>query len=133
MHILNRQITLKIVRGHNGDFSTIEITSKKVRGNNVEFLIIEITSKKVRENNMNFMTSEIRSKKVHGNERIFRSAKLHRKSTLNRRGNSSKFSLQRIDVISTSNQRGFGVLCPLGSSFIVTCYRVQLKLSYHYQ
>ena len=45
---------------------------------------------------------------------IFRPSKLHRKSTRKWRGNSSKFGLRRIDVISTSNRRGFDVACPLG-------------------
>ena len=46
---------------------------------------------------------------------IFRPAKLHRKSTRKWRGNSSKFGLRRIDVISTSNRLGFDVVCPLGN------------------
>ena len=48
---------------------------------------------------------------------IFRPAKLHRKSKRKWRGNSSKFGLRRIDVISTSNRCGFDVVCPLGSNF----------------
>ena len=85
------------IRGSNMDFSTIEMTSTKVRGNNVDFLISEITSKKYVEITW-----------------VFRPSKLHRKRTRKWRGNSSKSGLRRIDVISTSNQRGFDVLCPLG-------------------
>ena len=99
------------------DFSTIEITSKKVRGNNVDISTIEITSKQVRENNLYFLTIEITSKKYVESTWIFRPSKLHRKSTWNRRGNSSKFGLRRIDVISTSNPRRFDVVCPLGKYF----------------
>ena len=44
----------------------------------------------------------------------FRSAKLHRKSKWKQRGNSSKFGLRRIDVISTSNQR-----VPVGFRFVL--------------
>ena len=47
---------------------------------------------------------------------IFRPSKSHRKSTRKWSGNSSKFGLQRIDVISTSNPRRFDVVCPLGIS-----------------
>ena len=112
------EITSKKVRGNNVDFLTIEITSKNVRGNNVDFSAIEIAFKKVRENNMDFLTIEITSKKVRGNNVdlsvieitpkkkyvkttwIFRSVKLHQKSTWKRHGNSSKFGLPCIDVIS---------------------------------
>ena len=44
---------------------------------------------------------------------VFRPSKLHRQSTRKWRGNSSKFGLRRIDVISTLNGRGFDVVCPL--------------------
>ena len=93
----------------------MEITSKKVPGNKVEFLTVEITSKKVRSNNMDFSNSQKSTpKKVRGDDVDFRSLKLHWKSTWNRHGNSPKFGLRRIDVISTLNQRGFDVVCPLG-------------------
>ena len=45
---------------------------------------------------------------------IFQPSKLHRKSTRKWRGNSWKFDLRRIDVISMSNWHGFNVVCPLG-------------------
>ena len=45
----------------------------------------------------------------------FRQLKIRRRSTWKRRGNSAKTGLRRIDVISTSNQRRFDVVCTLGS------------------
>ena len=48
---------------------------------------------------------------------IFRSEKLHWKSTWKQCGNSSKFGLWHIDVLSTSNRRRFDVMCPLGTPF----------------
>ena len=108
------EITSKKVRANNVDSLTMEITSKKVPGNKVDFLTVEITSKKVRGNNMDFLTSEITPKKVRGDDVDFRLSKLHWKSTWNRHGDSPKFGLRRIDVISTLNQRGFDVVCPLG-------------------
>ena len=120
------------VRGNDVDFSTIKITLKKVRGNDKDFSISEITSKKYVETKWIFRPSKSHRKKYVKTTRIFsppklhrkkyvettwifRSAKLHRKSTWKRRGNSSKFGLRRIDVISTSNRRRFDVVCPLGS------------------
>ena len=44
--------------------------------------------------------------------------KLHQKSMWKWRGNSLKFGLQRIDVISTSNRRRFDMDCPLGIFFL---------------
>ena len=46
---------------------------------------------------------------------IFQSIKLHWKIMRKWRGNSSKFGLQRIDVISASNRGWLSVGCPLGS------------------
>ena len=43
MHISNRQITSKNVRGSNVDFLTIKITLKKGRGNNMNFSTSNIT------------------------------------------------------------------------------------------
>ena len=79
------------------EFSTIEITSKRVRGNNMSFSIIEITLKKVRGNDVEFSTIEITSKKY---------AEMTLKFV--------EIRLRYMDVISTSNRRGFDVLCPLG-------------------
>ena len=45
---------------------------------------------------------------------IFRPSKLHRKTIRKWRGNSLKFALRRIDIISTSNRRGFDMVCQLG-------------------
>ena len=55
MDILTREITSKIVRGNNMDFSISEITSKKVRGNDVDFSTSEITSKKYVEMTWKFV------------------------------------------------------------------------------
>ena len=96
------------------DISTKEITSKKERGNKVDFSTIEVTSKKVCGNDMDFSSIEITSKKVRGNDVDSRAAKLHRKNTWKRHGNSSKFGIRRINVISTSNRCRFDVVCPLG-------------------
>ena len=63
----------------------------------MDFSTIEITSKKVRGNDVDFPISEITSKKY-----------------VEMSGNSPKFGLRRIAVISTSNQRAFDVQCPLG-------------------
>ena len=43
-----------------------------------------------------------------------KSTKLHWPSTWKWRGNFSKLGRRRIDVISTSNQRRFDLVCPLG-------------------
>ena len=116
---LTIEITLKKVRGNNVHFSTIKITSKKLCGNNVDFLTIEITFKKVRGNNVHFSTREITSKKSNvGTTWIFWSSKLRRKSTWTRRGNSSKFGFQGINVISTSNRHWFNVVFPSGIVFL---------------
>ena len=116
---LTIEITLKKVRGNNVHFSTIKITSKKLCGNNVDFLTIEITFKKVRGNNVHFSTREITSKKSNvGTTWIFWSSKLRRKSTWTRRGNSSKFGFQGINVISTSNRHRFNVVFPSGIVFL---------------
>ena len=61
-----------------------------------------------------FRSAKLRGKKYVKTTWIFRSAKLHWKSSWKWRRNSSKFVLQRIDVISTLNRRGFDVVCPLG-------------------
>ena len=47
-----------------------------------------------------FPPSKLHRKKYVETTWIFRSAKSHRKSTWKRRGNSSKFDLRRVDVIS---------------------------------
>ena len=113
------EITSKKLRGNNEDFSTIKITSKKLCGNNVDFLTIEITFKKVRGNNVHFSMREITSKKSNvGTTWIFWSSKLRRKSTWTRRGNSSKFGFQGINVISTSNRHRFNVVFPSGIVFL---------------
>ena len=108
------KITSKKVSRNNVDFSTREITSKKKHGNNVDFLTIELCLKKYVEKTLIFRLLNLRREKYVETTWIFRSAKLHRKSTWKWRGNSSKFDLRRIDVIPTSNRRGFDVVCPLG-------------------
>ena len=96
-------------------FLTIEITSKKVRENNVDFSTIKITSKKIRRNNMDFSIIEITSKKVFGNNVNFSVCKIISKKGMEMTWKFVEIGLRRIDVISTSNQRGFSVECPLGS------------------
>ena len=125
------EITSKKVRGNNVDISTIEITSKQVRENNLDFSTIQITSKQVREKNLDYLTTEITSEKYVESTWIFRPSKLHQKSMWNRRGNSTKFGLRRIDVISTSNPRRFDVLYPLGlllnADYLLTGYELISK------
>ena len=60
-----------------------------------------------------FRSAKLRRRKYVETTWIFRPSKLHRKSTYAEMtcGNSSKFSLWRIDVISTSIRRGFDVVC----------------------
>ena len=70
--------------------------------------------KKYVETRWIFQPSKLNRKKYVETTWIFRSAKLHRKSKWNQRGNSSKFGLRRIDVISTSNQR-----VPVGFRFVL--------------
>ena len=81
------------------DFSTSKITPKKVCGINEDFSTSETTSKKIRGNDVDVSISEIASKKYMEMTRKF-----------------VEFGLPRIDVISTSNRRGFNVVCPLGST-----------------
>ena len=116
--LISEKLHRNKVRGNNLDFSATEITSKKVRGNDMDFSTIEITSKTVPGNNVDFSTSEIKSKKVRRNNTDFSTSEITSKKVLgNLRRNSSKFGLQCIDAISTSNQRGFDVVCPLGNTY----------------
>ena len=71
-----------------------------------------------------FRPSKLHRRKYVETTWIFPPAKSHRKSTWKWRGNSLKFGLRRIDVISTSNRRGFDVVCPLGE-----CYGNNLKIT----
>ena len=80
------------------------------------FLPSKLHRKKYVETTWIFLTSKLHRKKYVETTWIFRSAKLHRKNTWKRRGNSSKFGLRCIDVISTSNQRRFDMVCPLDMS-----------------
>ena len=57
-----------------------------------------------------FRPSKLHRKKYVETTRIFRLAKLHRKSTWKWRGNSSRFGLRRIDVISTLNRCRFDLV-----------------------
>ena len=72
MHISAIEITSKIVRGNNVDFSTIKIASQRVRGNNVDF------SSKLHRNYIEKSTW-----KLHG---FFDQQNYVEKSTLKRRG-----------------------------------------------
>ena len=98
------------------NFCPSKLPRKKVSRNDVDFSTIEITSKKVRRNNVDFSTSEITSKKVRRNEVDFSISEITSKNPVEMTGNSSKFGLRRIDVISTSNRRRFDVIRPLGSN-----------------
>ena len=109
---------IKKVRGNNVDHSTSVITSTKVRGNNEDFSTIEIMSKKYVKITWIFQPAKLHQKKYVETTWIFRPSKLRRKSAWKRRGNSAKFGLRRIDVISTSNRRRFDVVCPLGVRLI---------------
>ena len=111
----------KKVRGNNVDFSIGEIISKNVRGNNVDFSTIEIPSKKDVEGTWIFRPAKLHRKKYVETTWIFRPSKLHRKSTWKWRGNSSKFGLRCIDVISTSNRRGFDM--EGGHEVYLLCWR----------
>ena len=103
-------MTSKNVSKNNVHISTRQITSKKVRGNNADFSTIEITSKEHVEITWILRPLKLRRKKSVEMTWIFRPSKLHRKNTRESRGNSLKFYLWRINVISTSNRRGFDSL-----------------------
>ena len=62
-----------------------------------------------------FWLSKLHWKKYLEATSFFPTTKLHWKSMRTWCGNSSKFSFCRIDLISTSNGRGFNLVCPLGS------------------
>ena len=111
--------------------STIEITWKKVGGTTWIFRPSKLHRERYVEATWIFQPAKLRRKmyvettcifqpsKLHRQRyvettSIFRPLKLHRKSTRKWRGNSSKFGLRHIDVISTSNRRGFDMVCPLG-------------------
>ena len=95
-------------------FPPVKISSKKVRANNVGSYTIKITSKKVRGNGVIFGSSKLHRKKYVEMVWIFGSSKLHQKSTRKWHGNSSKFGIGRIDVISTWNRLWFDLVYPLG-------------------
>ena len=87
--------------------------------------------------NVDFSTIQITSKEVRATTLIFRPSKLHPKSTRKWRGNSSKFCLRRIDVISTSNRRGIDALRPLGSRYFknfqtMKCNKTGKKWKYNW-
>ena len=99
------------------DFLSSRITRTKVHRNDVHFSAIEITSKKTCRNNVDFLIIKITLEKVHGKHLDFLAIAITSKSTWKRRGNSSKFGLQRIKVILTTNARVLKVVRPLGLSF----------------
>ena len=114
MHILTRHITSKRVRGNNVDFLTIKITSKKYMETMWIFRSSKLHPKTYGEITQIFLPARLRQKRYVEKTRIFRSSKLHRKSKRKWRGKSSKFGIRRIDIMSTSNRRGFDVVCSLG-------------------
>ena len=77
----------------------------------------KLRQKKYVETTWIFRPAKLHRKKYVETTWIFRPSKSHRKGTWKWRGNSSKFGLRRIDVISTSNGRGFDVVCALGICF----------------
>ena len=81
------------------------------------FRTLKLRRKKYVETKWIFRPSKLQRKNYVEMTWIFQSAKLHQKSTWIRRGNSSKFGLRRIDVISTSNRRRFDVVCSSGYTF----------------
>ena len=124
------KILPKNVSANKVNYSTIKITSKLISRNTIDISTKEITSKKVRktrwicqpwkslqktyvETTWIFWPSKLHWKKYVKTKWIFRPSKLRRKRMWKRHGSSSKFGLQLIDVISTSNQRWFDVACPL--------------------
>ena len=100
------------------DFSTIKITSKKVSRNTADISTREITSKKAFGNIVNFLTNEITPKKVHGNNADFSNIEITSKKIRRNDGNTSKFGLHRIDIISMLNRQPFDVECPLGLNYV---------------
>ena len=94
-------------------FRLSKLHRKKYVGKTWIFRPAKLHRKKYVETTWVFWPSKLRRKKYVETTWIFRSAKFYRKSTWKWRGNSSKFGLQRIDVISTWNRRRFDVVCPL--------------------
>ena len=78
------------------------------------FRPLKLHRKKYVEITSIFRPAKLYRKKYMETTWIFRPSILHRKSTQKLRGNSSRFGLRRIDVISTSNGDGFDVVYPLG-------------------
>ena len=128
------KITSKKVSKNNVHISTIEITLIKVRETTWIFRPSKLHRKKYVETTWIFRPAKLHRKKyvettwifrpskLHREKYvettwIFRPPKLHRKSTRKWSGNSSKFGLRRIDVISTSNWCWFDVKCPLGTRY----------------
>ena len=114
VEFLPLEISSKKVRANNADFSTIKTVLKKVSGNSVDFSTRKIILKKCVETTWSFQPSSLHWKMYVKTTWIFRSGRLHQKTTRKWRGNSSKFSLWRIDVISPWNRRRFDPACPLG-------------------
>ena len=136
-------ISLKKVRENNSDFSAIEISLKKVSGNKVDFWPEKLHPKKYVEKTLIFRAAKLLQEKYVETTWVFRPAKLHQKKNVERtwifwpsklrrkkdvettwiffqqsyikkiRGNSLKFSLRFIDLMSMWNWRQFDVMCPL--------------------
>ena len=93
----------------------------------MELLPIKIASKRVHRNGINFLSIEITSNKAHRNDVEFSHIEIT--SSSKRCGNSSIFSFRRFNVILTSNQHRFDVLCPLRAlQFIAPPVVIRLKL-----
>ena len=122
---ISKKITSKEVRGNNVEFSTSKITPtwvfrpsklhrKEYVGTTQIFCPSKLHRKKYVGITWVFRPAKLRRKNYLEATSIFRTKKLHWKSTWTWCGNSLKFGLCRIDVISTSNRGGFKLVCPLG-------------------
>ena len=88
------------------NFSTSETKPKKVHGNNMNFWPSKSRRKKYMETMWIFRSSKLCRKKFMETTWIIWSEKLYWKSMWQWHGNSSKFGLRRIHVISTCIQHG---------------------------
>ena len=94
----------------------VDIRSKKVHRNDVNISLINIVPKKGCQNNVDISPIENASKWYLKTTSTFLPLKLHLESTSKWRGNSSIVSIWCINLLLTSDQRHFDLLCPLGSS-----------------
>ena len=98
-------------------FRPAKLHRKKYVETTLIFQPTKLHRKKYMETTWVFRPVKLHQKKYVETTWIFGSSKLHQKSMWKWRGNSSKFRLRRIAVISTSNWRGVDVVCPLGCTY----------------